>query len=116
MRIWARSCRPKSAFGSLGVGGGGTRGAGLGAWGASAGGGEVGGVGPGKVADALLVAGEGVELLAELEVVAVGEDRAEHGVAGRSEGGGRVEGSGRCGDADLGEERGGERVSRDRSG
>src|ERR1700724_768495 len=36
------------------------------------------GVAPGQVADALLVAGRGVELLAELEMIAVKHDRLQH--------------------------------------
>src|SRR5690348_3137366 len=40
------------------------------------------GVAPRQIADALLVAGRGVELLAELEMIAVVNDRLQHLVAG----------------------------------
>ncbi len=40
------------------------------------------GVAPGQIADALLVAGRSVELLAELEMIAVEQDRLQHLVAG----------------------------------
>ena len=64
-------------------------------------------VAPGQVADALLVAGPGVELLAELKVIAVEDDRLQHLIAGavqRRRGRGR---RGRRADSGLAEEAGG---------
>src|SRR6202021_558751 len=63
---WPRSTRPQGLLDG----------------GPGAGGGEGGGVAPGQVADALLVSGGGVELLAELEVIAVEYDGLQHLVAG----------------------------------
>ena len=73
-------------------------------------------VAPGEVADALLVAGLGVELFAEFEMIAVEDDRLQHLIAGALQ---RRRGRGRCCrvvDSYLVEEPGGVGVERDRSG
>ena len=79
-------------------------------------GGQEGRVGPREVPDALLEAGHRVELLAELEVVAVEDDRLQHGVPrGAQRAAATASGDRRVG-ADLGEEGRGQGVGRDRSG
>src|SRR5215213_3424631 len=76
---------------------------------------QVGGVTPGQVVDAALVPGRAIELLRQFEVVAVVDDRPDHGVTGRYQGVDGARGGGRGVDPGLGEERRGQAVERDRA-